>query len=655
MSRLASSALLAALVHALLHTGGCASYGLDVAISLPEGYVADDFTFTTSVYAPAAAAAVGGSCDDFLWGQHGVDELASALVGSQPSDAKAGIDIPRTGHKLVVVDAVGRGSQQLALTGCAEVGDIEAEVNIEVALEPVARLSLVADDELIARVPFGAAAEVSPRPTVIAVDHEGEALGGVPVRVTFTAPDGATTVFGEEDTLQTTSTGTLALDMLTVEQMGTFSISATARRVTGELPLPLSGFAVPAQTVVAPFSGEQVLGVVPAPIGPRDVAFVAQASGGAVAGADKLLIAVPSPGAGLPSFVVSEVPSFNARTHRGLGVVRDLDADEGLLVFQNQGLQFGALITVSASGEVIGRLSGATSVPLVDGSPRTLAQLLLTSAAFPTGPCAVHDQAGPQIQLFVTGRDGAPEGEDTDATGLVLYDVLREPPVIKTIPLSGIPAGSFCLDHPDGSRHRVLLMLGADYRRFVVDLGTGVDLDAILAGEETPIALAEPVNLVGSRAVGLLDGPSRELMVATVGGFTVDINRLALSEVEGTLLTEPSFLYTVPGPPRYLGTGAFTGPDRREDFHVLNLSSGTDDNGEPSLLFMAAGDFGSGDLSFGALELKSCPGDKCVALRADFDGDGVHELFVGRTQVGRTVDGEPEVDPVLTEVVRFTQ
>lgn len=635
---------------------GCASYGLDIAITLPDGYAAEDFTFTTSVYAPAAAAEVGDSCDDFLWGANTVDVLASALVGSQPSEAKDAIDVPRTGAKLVIVDAVGRDSQMLGLTGCAEVGDIEGETSVEVVLEPVASLRLVADDELIARVPFGSVAEVNPRPRVIAVGHDGAPLPEVPVRVTFTAPDETTALFGEEGDLVTGVDGTLALDMLTVETMGPFLVSATARRITGDVPLPLPGFAVPAQTVVDPFAGENMLGVVPARVGPRDVAFIGQASGGGAASTDRLLIAVPTPGPGLPSFVVTEVPAFNARAHRAIGVVRDLDADEGIGLFQNQGLQLGALITVTTDGDVVGRLPGSTPVPLIDGTPRTLAQLFLSGGALATGPCDDHEQAGPYVQLFVTGRDGAPQGEDTDQTGLVLYDVLREPPVIRTIPLSGFPTASFCLDHPDGSQHRVLSFYAADDgRRVLVDLGTGIDVDAIIAGEEPPIALAEPVKLFGSRALGLLDGPPRELLVATVGGFTVDINRLALSATEGTLLTEPSFLYTVPGVPKYLGTGAFTGGDRREDFHVIDLSAGDAENTEPALLFIAAGDFDTGDLSFGALELKACPGTRCVALRADFDDDGVNEIFVGRTQVGRSVEGAVEENPVLTEVVRFTQ
>src|SRR5688500_17033310 len=115
---------------------GCGDPAVEVSFTVPADYRALVAAVVLEVLAPPAAEPFG--CDQLAFGEVAPETAALALVqqvavrggGSAPLSG-----IPRTGAKLLVARGLD-GADNAVVAACAELGDIDGDVAVELIGEP---------------------------------------------------------------------------------------------------------------------------------------------------------------------------------------------------------------------------------------------------------------------------------------------------------------------------------------------------------------------------------------------------------------------------------------------------------------------------------------------------------------------------------------
>lgn len=413
-------------------TAACARYGVVVDVDLADG-VDDDSAVVAAFYADD-----GDGCA----GQRFVAAPRLTLIAESPLPLD-GLELPRVGNKLVVVEA--RQGGAVVGRGCAELGDIDDVVTVRVEVRPTHRLVDVSAASLV----IGDASVLDDGSSEAFADSVSAQLvtsTGVPARgavaARLFAADGVVVV---DDVLDADAASRVVFAPARAPA-GPVRTALTPENPATDEPIVGGGFAVP-QFILRDTLLQQLR-----PFVWNDVPVFA-----GVALAPPRLVVVDGVDV---SALLTAVGSLDV-----VGVVRGADGADAFLVVAD-----GVLVAVDADGDVVVGDEFA-----VDARARF----------FSAASCA-----GPQTL----------PGVISDGVTQTLVDVRAGALVTEPLTIANVVTSS-CVRGDDGALHR-LVVFGGD-RPGVLDLGDGLVVGAELEAVPIVRGLENAIALLG-RDDGLL-------------------------------------------------------------------------------------------------------------------------------------------------------
>ncbi len=603
---------IAAAVACVAALAGCDYAPVQLVITLPAGVDAGDVTLRASVFAPAAQAGI--DCDKIAFGDVGRDALfSSKVLEAEVTDGGDVGRVPRTGDKLVLVDAIDAAGGVVA-SGCGAVPPIKVGAPVvDVTLErgAVASFSdptaLLVVRDFTGGTSFAHVEDATDGRTLGSLDLVLEA-DGAPVdgTVRLTALDAEGAALGS--LLVDVKGGAAAVDLtkLRLTRAGPFVVTARARFAAGADPPPVQGivaFANPDVDVDGLAAAQAVI-----PAAPAAFVTLGPAAGDANHAHVSVATVSGSAGAFTTSSESADVPP-----------ARDAAVTAFVGTFVDGGATRAVVNAQSVLGEPICGTVGSRCAVVVPGGA-ALGAVTPRAGAVAGGAC-------PGDSPFVIAAESD------------LLAITGSPPALEPVSFTGNT--SLASSRVDGSACAATVE-GGELHRFVrstLDLSAvGFTASFLIDAHGGVVDPATPIDVNAVSAPGLASGPAIAtdpatglllLPVASLGGFEVGSFTL-----DGAEAFETTAELRVPFRPVAIAPGHFTRPgdDSDAELAVLVVPGPDDDTGgrDDAQLIIAGPKGADGARVAGALPLGCVAPGRCRMIAADVDGDGVDEVLVGR-------------------------
>jgi hypothetical protein len=223
----------ACLLAALL--AGCDASTIAIDFDVPEAYEPIVTTIEIALLLPLDAF----TCDEIVWGEVDDERIAASRLqlATVPRGEEAPLSgIPRLGQKVFYVQGLD-AARAPVVAACADVADIDGDLHLELAGEPVASANVTAN---------GLGDALPEQVRLVVTDVRGDPLGGVPVRWSVIGP-ASETIAGPSD-LVTDTRGVLVVEPSEPSRPGPNALDLEVRWAR-PAPASVLGYREPSEVV----------------------------------------------------------------------------------------------------------------------------------------------------------------------------------------------------------------------------------------------------------------------------------------------------------------------------------------------------------------------------------------------------------------------